>query len=148
MSEIYFCVRSRFPAVRWVNQLPVGNQAVMGFHSLYSVFTTFKAKGHNIHSNKSPPKCIVHNIKKGLGPKGETGKGLDCAHLLVLTQQTKNIAEAIGAPLFNGNWWANTSLIQSDPLPCSFQTLTRPTMFLVWTSKFFTQCASIRKNVT
>ncbi len=24
--------------------------------------------------------------------------------------------EAIGAPLFNGNGWANTSLIQSDPL--------------------------------
>ncbi len=25
-------------------------------------------------------------------------------------------AEAIGAPLFNGNGWANTSLIQSEPL--------------------------------
>ena len=26
------------------------------------------------------------------------------------------LAEALGAPLFNGNGWANTSLIQSEPL--------------------------------
>ena len=25
-------------------------------------------------------------------------------------------AEAIGSPLFNGNGWANTSIIQSEPL--------------------------------
>ncbi len=29
-------------------------------------------------------------------------------------------AEAIEAPLFNGNGWANTSLIQSDPLQQSY----------------------------
>ena len=37
MSEIYFCVRSRYPAVRWVNQFPVGNQSVMGFNPVYHI---------------------------------------------------------------------------------------------------------------
>ena len=74
--------------------------------------------------------------------KGETGQGLDCAHLSVLNNgapfswadyimsmydgatlpSEMKFVEAKGVPLFNGNGWVNTSLIQSEPLLISLKT--------------------------
>ncbi len=70
-------------------------------------------------------------------------KELDCAHLLVLNNgapiswtnsimsvydedtctlsSEMKFAEAIGVPLFNGNGWANTSLIQSEPFRVHYE---------------------------
>ncbi len=53
---------------------------------------------------------------------GETGKGLDCVHSLVLNNGAPNgransimkFTEAVEVPLFNGIGWANTSRIRSD----------------------------------
>ncbi len=53
---------------------------------------------------------------------GEAGKGLDCAHPLVLNNRAPNswessimkLEEGIEAPLFTGNGWANTSHIHSE----------------------------------